>query len=296
MGAEPTWRQAATKRLNVLAAASLVALWCGQMGRYHYFLELFAHFLPYYALILLVAACAGRGKTRMLWLVSATACAVWLLRPPPARAPVSANGWTLLWYNVHFENADPAAESVRILAERADIAAFAELDENRPAWLRVRQAYPYGCGHREAGPFALVLWSRQPLAACETFFVDAVPYVRAVREDGTAVYALHPPPPVNAYLAGVRRDYLRAAAEKITRETSVVVVGDLNSSPFSPVFRDFAAHARITAQTPAYLPTWQPFGLNIDHVLSREPAQSVRALAWRHSDHRPLVARFSAVK
>ena len=48
--------------------------------------------------------------------------------------------------------------------------------------------------------------------------------------------------------------------------------------------------ADIRPHTPNYLPTWLPFGLNIDHVLTRDKSGTrIRALPWMHSDHRALL-------
>ena len=71
-------------------------------------------------------------------------------------------------------------------------------------------------------------------------------------------------------------------------------MGDLNSSPFSPVFHQFTHSADIHQRTPNYLPTWLPFGLNIDHVLTRgKSGTRIRALPWSHSDHRALLIEWS---
>ena len=51
-----------TRTLDNFALLSLAALTCGQLGRLHWFAELFSHFLPYYAAAFLLAACLPRGK------------------------------------------------------------------------------------------------------------------------------------------------------------------------------------------------------------------------------------------
>ena len=43
------------KRLLFLAYASLAALILGELGRFYWLPELFSHFVPYYAVILLLA-------------------------------------------------------------------------------------------------------------------------------------------------------------------------------------------------------------------------------------------------
>lgn len=133
------------------------------------------------------------------------------------------------------------------------------------------------------------MWSRQPLSACEVRFSGGYPYIRAVSGD-TAVYALHPPPPISSTLAQHRADYLRDTARAVAAENKAVVAGDMNSSPFSPLYRRFAAEAGVRVQTRFYLPTWKPFFLNIDHVFAKNTHVRVRPLPWMHSDHRALSA------
>lgn len=123
----------------------------------------------------------------------------------------------------------------------------------------------------------------------ETDAGEPFPFIEA-ELDGSSLFALHPPPPINAELAAARQAYLQQAARKIAAAKTVLVMGDLNSSPFSPVFRQFTHSADIRPRTPNYLPTWLPFGLNIDHVLTRgKYGTRIRALPWVHSDHRALL-------
>ena len=168
--------------------------------------------------------------------------------------------------------------------------ALAEIDLADSGWQALRRSYPYGCEWESDSPFALAVGSRKPLAGCEVRFVGDYPYIRAVAGN-TALFALHPPPPVSASLAVERREYLAQTAVFIGKEENVLVVGDLNSSPFSPLFRSFTETAGIRAQTRFWTPTWLPFGLNLDHVLAKRPVRA-ELLPWRHSDHRALMVRW----
>ena len=200
----------------------------------------------------------------------------------------------MLWYNVNLDNPAAAQESAAILAAAPDVVAMAEIDLDDAGWQTLRQAYPHGCEHRDNSPFALALWSRRPLQNCrivmaETDAGEPFPFIEA-ELDGSSLFALPPPPPINAELAATRQAYLQQAARKIAAAKTVLVMGDLNSSPFSPVFRQFTHSADIRPHTPNYLPTWLPFGLNIDHVLTRgKSGTRIRALPWLHSDHRALL-------
>ena len=275
-------------RCLYLAWLSAVAVLLGQLP--FWFAELFSHFLPYYAAVWLLATAVSAGRQRWLWVACTVAALLWLLWPTPASAPQQNAQWRLLWYNVHLDNPDPAAETARILDRQPEILALAEINLDDTRWQALRRAYPHGCEHREASPFALAVWAKQPLVACQVRLLHGIPYIRAEYAD-TAVYALHPPPPINGELAAVRREYLHITAEQMASENKVLAVGDLNSSAFSPVFHRFQAAAQLNAATPSWLPTWKPFGLGIDHVLTRGITVAAEPLPWLHSDHRPLLVR-----
>ena len=187
-------------RLHILALLALAAVIAGQFGSLFWPAELFSHFLPYYAAIFILAAFWPRPKWRALWLVCAAASLLWLAQPF-ALPDTPAGGTRLVWYNVHLDNPAAEAESAALLAERADLLALGEINLDNPGWQSLHQAYPHGCQHREHSPFALALWCKQPLAACEVRMIGDYPYIRAQTADGTALYALHPPPPISSELA-----------------------------------------------------------------------------------------------
>ena len=147
--------------------------------------------------------------------------------------------------------------------------------------------------HREYSPFALALWSKQPLAVCEVRMIGDYPYIRAQTADGTALYTLHPPPPISSELAGARQHYLAETARALAAEPRTLAVGDFNSSPFSPLFARFLQESSSRPATRYFTPTWQPFFLNIDHALAKGLNVSARTLPWQHSDHRPLLVEYT---
>lgn len=280
------------KRLILLAYFALIAGSTGILwGESVWFLELFSHFVPHYCALFILASWCATQKLRYFWLTWAVASALWLILPLPTAANANTPVFQAIWYNVNLDNPQPESETAVLLKENSDILALAEIDMDDVRWHNLRQHYPHGCSYRSDSPFALAVWAKQPLNACVIHMVaDEYPYIRADIQ-GVALYVLHPPPPITAELAQNRQQYLQQVAQKIALENNVLVLGDLNSSPYSPIFRRFQATADIRPHTPNYLPTWRPFGLNIDHVLSRQHqgyGVNVRALDWGHSDHRGL--------
>lgn len=279
-------------RLQTLAWLTLAALITGQLGALHWFAELFSHFVPHYAAVFALAALCLRHRWRYLWAVLALALTVWTLWPPVLDPPERA-ATRVIWYNVNLNNSDAAGESARLLAADADLIALAEIQLRDPGWQPLRQHYPHGCAHEDSSPFALAVFAREPLAACDIFFPGEYPAIRAVLRDGRVLYAAHPPPPINADLASARVDYLRTLADRLAAENSTLLVGDLNSSPYSPHYRTLLHDADLRATTRNILPTWLPLGLNLDHALVRHGQAHTKALPWHTSDHRPLHIQWS---
>ena len=275
------------RRLQTLAWLTLAVLLIGQLGALHWTAELFSHFVPHYAAVFALAALCLHNRWRYLWAAWALALTAWTLWPPVLEPPDSA-ATRLIWYNVNLDNRDARGESARLLAADADILALAEIQLHDPGWQPLRQHYPHGCVHEENSPFALAVFARAPLAACEVRFIEDYPYIRATLADGRTLYAAHPPPPINADLARARIAYLRHLADRPATEKSALLLGDLNSSPYSQHYRELLRRAGLHTTTRNGLPTWLPLGLNLDHALVRHGQAHSSALPWHTSDHRPL--------
>lgn len=282
------------RRVNALASLSLIALLCSQLFDF-WILELLSHFVPYYAILFLLAILTHKAWMRLFWGIISALVIAWLMQSHAFTQHSNQSArLRVIWYNVHLDNPEAQTESQRLIAEQADILALAEIDTANPQWQPLRQVYPHGCTFESDSPFALAVWSKQPLSDCQIHLLDdAYPYIRATTQvDGEyiALYALHPPPPITSILAQSREHYLNTVAERMSQDRHVLALGDLNSSPFSPLFRQVLDKADLRPQTPYYLPTWKPFFLNIDHVLLRSDTAQVNAypLAWQGSDHRPI--------
>ena len=280
------------RRLQTLAWLTLAVLLIGQLGALHWSAEPFSHFVPHYAAVFALAALCLHNRWRYLWAAWALALTAWTLWPPVLEPPDSA-ATRLIWYNVNLDNRDARGESARLLAADADILALAEIQLRDPGWQPLRQHYPHGCVHEENSPFALAVFARALLAACEVRFIEDYPYIRATLADGRTLYAAHPPPPINADLARARIAYLRHLADRLAIENSALLVGDLNSSPYSQHYRALLRDADLRATTRNILPTWLPLGLNLDHALVRHGQAHSKALPWHTSDHRPLHIQWS---
>ncbi|WP_255991458.1 endonuclease/exonuclease/phosphatase family protein [Chitinolyticbacter albus] len=273
------------------------------LGRWHWLLELFSHFALFYLPCLLLAALlVGRGWWRLLLLTLALWQAWFIaapLRVPQGHAVTRPAPLRIVAFNVYYRNGALAPAAHWLRRENADLLFLTEVTEDIAGSLAgVLVTYPQSCRQLANSPFGLLLASRRPLRACEVVEVEgeyrAYPYVRAVLDDGRVIYGIHPPPPLDGALARARDAMFSALAQAVRAERApVIVLGDMNSTPFSPRYADFLVAADLREAGSGVWPTWGPAGwwlLPLDRVLLRGAIRS-RAVTLGPalgSDHRPL--------
>ncbi len=158
---------------------------------------------------------------------------------PTADPPVEAVFMNLSVTNRKY---DKAAEFIRSI----DPVFFgvAELSETWLTNLRRRlQDYPHVVSRPREDQFGIGLFSKTPLERPTILDLGTLgfPAVRvSVTVAGTplTVFVVHPPPPVVGLFRQERIGQMMNLAALVARERNVVVLGDLNMTPWSPIFRD----------------------------------------------------------
>ncbi|MGI8822393.1 MAG: endonuclease/exonuclease/phosphatase family protein [Acidimicrobiia bacterium] len=133
---------------------------------------------------------------------------------------------------------------------------------------------------------------------------DAVRLELAFGDGTVVVYGVHPPSPTNAADTAYRDDVLARVGRAVAEETDpVIVVGDLNATPWSNGFRNLTGPGDLVnslegfgygASWPTRLPAIAR--IPIDHVLhTRQLTVISRQLgpATEASDHRPVRVRLT---
>jgi endonuclease/exonuclease/phosphatase (EEP) superfamily protein YafD len=194
--------------------------------------------------------------------------------------------------------------------EHADLVAINEtaprfgqrdFDHHFPAFQRLRT------GLDPALPYysrALTLLSRQPVnqsrkvlpeqAAGRSLMMADL----AGRWDGTRVVIAHPTIPLSSTGAQARNALLDHAGDTAMQSDRFILMGDFNTTPWSPTFRDLpgkrAGDPRFSATWPTFFPI---MGITIDHILASENLELVefKVLESVGSDHYPLLARFRLI-
>ena len=204
----------------------------------------------------------------------------------------------------------------QIHAADPDIIAILELSS--PLNERLRQEFGETHKHgvsepQDDGNFGIGLWSRLPLANARVFHlnVPVLPSIEADVQLGSQkvhVVATHPLPPVGARNFAHRNRHLELLTERLKKDVNdttgkpTLLLGDLNLTPWSPVFDDFLASSGLqsSAAGRGLQPTWYhwpafPFGLILDHGLHSPDIRCDQRtiLPANGSDHRALVFDFA---
>lgn len=272
--------------IGLLLLSQLLALW-------FFPLELITHFTLHGIIFILLCSFAFVPKWRyLLWILAIGVISVSLFSPQ--KSLEKSHTQSILSYNINFENQHKDYEIDFLLQNNADILALSEIggSEWKSQLHTLKQHYPHNCGHDIDSPFAMQILSQLPLIACEVHFVDIYPFIRAVLPQNRSIFLIHPPPPINKELAHDRQEYFHQTATFIANEANpVIVVGDLNNTAYSPIYRKFIQTAQIKDALAIATASWKPLLLPIDRVLYRNIEVVAKPLSWQYSDHRPILTK-----
>jgi endonuclease/exonuclease/phosphatase (EEP) superfamily protein YafD len=306
---KPRARSTAVVVASLLVAATLAsflgALWWG--------FELLAHLRPQWAalsLLLLAIALAFRAFAAAALCLACLLAHVLPLAPyllsrhtPSATAPTLR----VLTANLHGRSADMARFAALIAREQPDVVVLTEVPRNFASVAAgLTPSYPHVI-MGQIGAFEMTLLSRWTIkrprierAAGQNFPVVSAEVCSPVASAGCAtVIGLHGARP---YRRNVRlRNAQLALAVRVAAargDEPVILVGDLNLTPWAPTFAALleAANLRDASIVRGLTATWPTryaaFGLLIDHVLVN-PKVSVlgsRVGPDIGSDHLPVIA------
>lgn len=285
----------------------------GFFDRAAWFLELAAHFRIHClaGLLATLFALATLGRRRWALLFGGFAAADLVLVLPaflahgPA-APADAPRLRVAVLNLLTSNEryDDALDEVR----RLDPDLFVAL-ETDGRWLErlaeLSESYPYSIADPRSDNFGIALFSRLPLDRTRIvhFGRAGVPSLLAELRVGgrrLTVIGTHVVPPLGATGASLRNDQLAELADfTARRDGAVLLLGDLNCTPWSSYFRTLLRQAGLSDGGRGAGATWPaplgPFGIPIDHVLHSAgltPLERTVGEAFG-SDHLPVAAGFA---
>ena len=303
--------------LGALGFAAAVISLAGFFGAWVWWLEILSHFRVQYTLgfLLLALAFAPGRKWKalagalVLALVNA-APVLFFVWPPAAPAPTGQAVFRAMLMNVNCARGDPAAVRAAISNAQPELLV---LEEISPRWLEelapALEALPYRKMAPRHDNFGIGLFCRHPIvsARIEPFGLLDIPSIFAkvlLAGQTLQVVATHPLPPGDAQLAAERNRQLTwIARETAALPGPVLLLGDLNTSPWSPVYRRFmqASGLQDSARGRTIQPTWPSFipllWIPLDHVLHSCEITVHSHQVGPHvgSDHLPVQVDFSFV-
>ena len=288
---------------RLILVLALIGAALASFAAWDWRLELFSHFLPFYLIgTLLGAVLIPQRRWRIgLWLISAVLLgqigkALYSGDSEKSQdiGPLRAIAMNLLISNTEYQ-----ATEQWLLAQQADVVL---LTEATPLWqtnlAELQRKLPYGCAAWDDSPFGISVLLKAKPRSCEVIYTEPqyslFPYVRIELANHTVVYGNHPPPPLGIELATARNQALLILAKRIAKESqAVIVLGDMNITPYSPLYQDFRRNAGLSEVGFAGKPTWSPIQgvpfLPLDRALVRGLAGRLSVAPDLGSDHRAIV-------
>ncbi|MBP7865437.1 MAG: endonuclease/exonuclease/phosphatase family protein [Acidobacteria bacterium] len=283
----------------------------GFPGAWAWYLDLFAHFRVQYfvglSLLAIPFYLTRRFRTALVFTAFALAnlaVIIPLYVGPETAPPGRGRALRVMLVNVNTRAGDPARVATVIRRYSPDVLVLEEIDA---AWLERLRPVLAGFRASLAEPrddnFGIGVFSRLPFRRAEVvgIGVAGVPSIVAeldIAPARLAVIATHPLPPAGRLYARWRDEHLERLAERARRTPGpLVVLGDLNATPWSHAFRSLLARSGLKDSSRGFgvQPTW-PSGnlflrIPLDHCL-HSPDVRVRDRVvgpYTGSDHYPLV-------
>jgi endonuclease/exonuclease/phosphatase (EEP) superfamily protein YafD len=299
----------------VLSATVLLSL-AGQIGHLGWLFELTSHFKLQYWVIGGVSLIFFVFRRRPVGISLSLACLIlnaialvpWYWDEQDNASGLSAPIRVLV-ANVNAENRNYDKAIAFVKQVDPDIAAFVEVTREWRSHLEaIQDTLPHAFVKTREDSFGIAVYSRSPLIDPTLKFFpnsETGSILTKINYMGKATFSLlvtHPLPPFNPDYLKARDRHLSAVADYIRQNpTTWVVVGDLNTTMWSPQYRQFEEIANLKNARSGFgiLPTWPvrfpPLYIPIDHCLTTFNIRilDIQTGADIGSDHLPLVIELS---
>lgn len=313
---DPAQKSLVRRTLDVSASAVLFLIVAsqvaGETGRRWWFFDLFSHFQVQYLVVLFAAVVSLIVLKAWRRLALASVLLAWLLfRISPLLLDNSLHSTRvkpdcrLISLNLYAGNSSHSQVLSFIREQNADVVILQEVTARWAAQLRsLDDILPHIHLSAREDAFGIALLSRIPIRDARSMDVGGVPWLRLTVEiQGREVEILgsHTLPPAGRRYSSIRNTQLEEIA-RISREVSagsvpLLVVGDLNCTPWSVHMRDLLRDAKLSNARQGFglQPSWPArnvlLRIPIDHVLHSE---AIRVSDFRigpdvGSDHFPII-------
>lgn len=297
--------------LTAAGACGIVGSLAGFLGDFAWWMDLGSHFRVQYVLLFSVlGVCFWLGRRRRwaftyltLAIINAIPISLYLL---PLAEELTDTGSLIrtMQVNVNTQHGNPERVMKSIREESPDVVMLEEINDK---WLKalspLMKEYPYRLVEARDDNFGIGLLSRVPLTTTQIVYFGSaeVPSIIATTTSLTIV-ATHPLPPGGPEYSSYRNEQLKDIADKVsTIKGAVVLIGDLNVTPWSPHYRRFTTISGLknASEGRGIYPSWPSFSplmmIPIDHFLHSigVSVHSVRIGSHVGSDHFPVIVDFA---
>jgi len=273
----------------MLGSTTLVTLF----AQHHWLADLLANLRIQQCLVLLAVVFTCLMFRKWAWFAMVLACLVVHLPsfrsvlPELSNRRPSTELLKITTANVLTQNQRHRDILTDILSRDPDVFVILELSQSLAETLEseVSSTYPHSIVRPMDGAnFGIGLYSRHPIVDADVFAlnteIESIAATIQLHGNPCRVIATHPLPPIGARGFRLRNEHLQQLGAKIRNaienspETPIVLVGDLNLTPWSPHFAMFEIDSglRRAFNRPSVTPTWYqypffPCGLMLDHVM-----------------------------
>ena len=315
-----SWLRLRIRNATAVVTTGIVfATAVASVARWHWIADLTTHFRVQYLLVSLMAGVVLTLCRSYRWAAVAALACLWnvqVIRPyltgvvtaPGLNSSIQQSGGVqsirILFSNVFVGNPDPTRLLRLIESSDPDVIVLMEVTSQ---WLqtlsRLNDQYPHSAKDPRSDSFGIAAWSRTEVETFRTRLNNpaSVPEIETrliVGQQSVALLGIHTLPPVSSSYSSTRNMHLQELAERCASfDDPVIIVGDLNITPWSPLFSDLLESAGLhdSRSGRGILPSWPvgrlPLRIPIDHCLT---TTGLRVEAMRigpdiGSDHFPVI-------
>lgn len=275
--------------LTCATLGGLAATLAGLGARRWWLWELATHFTPYTAVALMLLMVGWAMARRWCWMGLCAVCLAWqvgqlvpLYRVDPqlvVEGDFAGSGLRVMSQNVLTHNRHHRAVLDLVGEVDPDVVVLIETDQT---WMwemaPLDATYPHQLRAPWRGNFGMTLYSQLPLESAEVLLLGtaglpSLTATVATPQGPLRLLATHTLPPIGRANAALRDDQLAAIAQWVKQsDLPTLVIGDLNITPWSPLFHDLLEGGGLHNTQRGYgvSPTWYArgvVGLPIDHAL-----------------------------
>lgn len=287
----------------------------GFFGQYAWWLDIGSHFRIQYTFIFLVLTLCYLSGKKWKWALACFAVViinaapvVAFLLPPRSYDTINGTALKAVLINVNTQYGNPKKVVQFLQKENPDIVVLEEINDD---WMKhlasVLQTYPVQLVQSRTDNFGMALLARTETISTQLvyFGFGEIPSIIAKMQSESGSFTLiatHPLPPGGEEYSQYRNEQLNDVAEYVhTNSSRLILLGDLNVSPWSHYYRKFIDKSGLinSSKGRAIHPTWPTFSplflIPIDHCLHTTgiAIKSKKIGPGLGSDHYPVIIEFS---